>query len=38
LVDPLGMGAQYKVLGISAEQVEEGQSTAEGNKCYPFEM
>lgn len=38
LVDPTGMGAQYKVLGISAEQVEDGQDKADGNKCYPFEM
>lgn len=38
LVDATGMGAQYKVMGITAEQTEAGQSSAEGNKCYPFEM
>jgi SAM-dependent MidA family methyltransferase len=38
LVDPTGMGAQYKVMGITAEQTKAGESSAEGNKCYPFEM
>ncbi|UZJ57283.1 hypothetical protein CBS101457_006603 [Exobasidium rhododendri] len=38
LIDPTGMGAQYKVLGISAEQASSGEATAEGNQCYPFEM
>lgn len=48
LIDPNGMGAQYKVLGICAEsqsggtnvkQVEEGiTSGQEKVNCYPFEM
>lgn len=38
LIDPTGMGGQYKVLGISAEQTESGEAKVEGNQCYPFEM
>jgi SAM-dependent MidA family methyltransferase len=42
LIDPTGMGAQYKVMGVSAEASQDG--TAEdgtGNdivKLYPFEL
>lgn len=46
LVDPNGMGAQYKVMGICSEaqtggtSVEQESVTSDQNKasCYPFEM
>lgn len=40
LIDPAGMGAQYKVLGISADQHQGGTDEGEETKidCYPFEM
>lgn len=38
LVDPTGMGAQYKVMAITAEQTTQGEAKRKGNQVYPFEM
>lgn len=40
LVDPMGMGAQYKVLGIEAGPSGPGvgKNKGEEGKVYPFEM
>lgn len=44
LIDPTGMGAQYKFLGLEAPKRKSGESDetnlegAEQEKIYPFEM